>query len=401
MRVLTLIHLYPPHHLGGYEVACQGAMERFAADGHDVLVLCASWRSDDVEETPAPPRLEVRRQLEGWWDWSSWSPTRPRLRERIAIERNNQKALVRAVEDFRPDVASVWNLSMTTWATATLLERRKIPIVLTFLDDWITYSFVFDAWTRMFERRHWARPLGSAVGLETHLPAFRDASANVASRMIGDSIEAKGRWKFPDAALVPIGVDTRDFPLSGPDDRPWRWRLMYSGRVVTAKGVPTLIRALAEMPDEVTVDVVGHAHPRDLEAMRSVARDLGVEGRITFGRAASRAELRARYRAADLVVFPSEWEEPFGIVPLEAMACAVPVIATGTGGSGEYLVDGENCLLFEPGNATALAGAARRVAEDAELRGRIVSGGSRTAETLTMGRFAGRLEEIHLAALRP
>jgi len=399
VRVLTIVHLYPPHHLGGYEVACRGAMEHFCAEGHDVMVLCGDWRAEGVPEDPVPEHLEVRRQLRGWWDWEAWGPASPPLAARVAVERHNQRALKRALADFRPDVVSIWNLGMTSWAMATIVEKRSIPIVLTFLDDWVSFAYVFDAWTRIFERRPWARPLGALLGLETRLPTFRGATATNASRMIEESIERKSRWTFPHAGLVPIGVDTRDFPLTEPEARGWSWRMLYAGRVVAEKGVPTLIKAMPLLP-EARLEVVGHAHPQEAEAMRALARSLGVHDRVSLGWASSRADLRERYRGADLVVFPSEWPEPFGIVPLEAMACGVPVIATGTGGSGEYLEDGVNCLLFTPGDPHDLARAARRVASDAALRIRIVTGGAATAREMTMARFSEGVETAHLAVVR-
>src|SRR5581483_208114 len=98
------------------------------------------------------------------------------------------------------------------------------------------------------------------------------------------------------------------------------------------------------------------------------------------------------------VLFPTEWDEPFGIVPLEAMACATPVIATGTGGSGEFLVDGENSVLFEAGDAAALARAIDALGHDEQLRNRVVSGGLRTASTLTVDALAEGLEAQHVAA---
>jgi len=79
------------------------------------------------------------------------------------------------------------------------------------------------------------------------------------------------------------------------------------------------------------------------------------------------------------VVFPVVWEEPWGLVPLEAMALGRPVVATGRGGSGEYLRDDENALLFEAGDAEALAAAVTRLADDPDLRTRLRAGGSATA----------------------
>jgi glycosyltransferase involved in cell wall biosynthesis len=83
---------------------------------------------------------------------------------------------------------------------------------------------------------------------------------------------------------------------------------------------------------------------------------------------------------------------------LEAMACGTPVVATGTGGSGEYLEDRVNCLIVPPGNADALAAAVRTLAADPALRARVIAGGARTAADLTLDRLADTLEEWHVAA---
>ena len=114
--MLTVIHLYPPHHLGGYEVACQSVMERFAERGIEVEVLTADHRMDGVEEVTSPVR--VHRRLRGWWDWDAWAPARLNFRERLAVERHNQRAMAETLAGFQPDVASVWDLGMMSWSLA-------------------------------------------------------------------------------------------------------------------------------------------------------------------------------------------------------------------------------------------------------------------------------------------
>jgi len=397
MRILSVIHLYPPQHLGGYEIACRGVMERFNERGHDVMVLTSNAHLHDTDPGSSPNSIEVLRELRAWFDIEEFAPLRPSLPSRISIERHNEQAVRKAVASFQPDVASIWSMGYMSWSALSILEELRIPLVVTVLDDWICWAFLYDAWMRVFDRRPWARPLGALLGLKTHLPTFTGATVNVASRMIAAQIADYGRWKFPDAPVVPIGVDTKEIPIVEPEDRDWQWRLLYVGRVVANKGVLTLVRALAHLPAETTLEVVGHAPPPELEAMITLADELGVGERISFSRA-PREDLPARYRNASVLIFPSEWPEPFGIVPLEAMACGIPVVATGTGGSGEYLVDRENCVLFSPGDPTGLADAVRRVAENRSLRDRIVAGGTRTARALTMDRYADELEKLHVAA---
>jgi glycosyltransferase involved in cell wall biosynthesis len=231
------------------------------------------------------------------------------------------------------------------------------------------------------------------------LPSFEGATVSVASHTLDDEIAASCRWRVAPAPVVPLGVETRDFPVSKPRAPNWAWRLLYVGRVVGIKGVPTLLRAMADLPTGAQLVIDGHAPDAERDDMMDLVRELGVADRVRWRRS-PRAALRARYRDADVVVFPSEWAEPFGIVPLEAMACGVPVVATGTGGSGEFLEDDVNCVLFRPGDAPALAAALHRLADDAALRTRVTAGGTATALRMTMDRYAEQLEDLHVAAAR-
>jgi glycosyltransferase involved in cell wall biosynthesis len=373
-------------------------MERFRARGHEVTVLTSDTMLVDTDESSSPATVTVERTMKLWFDTRTFAPLRPRLSDRIRMERHNQRAVLDAIEAVRPDVASIWSLGYSSWSAARILEDAGVPIVLTLLDDWPVYAYVFDPWTRMFDRRRWARPVGAALGLRTRLPTFRGAVVSMASKAIAESISAKGRWQFADAEIVPAGVDTEEIPIQAPPERPWTWHLVYVGRVVASKGVGTLLRSLAHLPPETKLVVVGHGHEAEIAAMRALAEQVGAAGRVQFGRV-SRSELPNRIREADVLVFPSEWQEPFGIVPLEAMACGVPVVATGTGGSGEFLQDGENCLLFSPGDPVALAAAVRRLSADPQLCRRLVQAGTATAERLTMDRYAEELERLHLRAV--
>jgi glycosyltransferase involved in cell wall biosynthesis len=80
-------------------------------------------------------------------------------------------------------------------------------------------------------------------------------------------------------------------------------------------------------------------------------------------------------------------------VPLEAMAVGRPVVATGSGGSGEYLRDGENCLIYAPrASAAALAAAVKRLARDERLRARLRKSGFETAARYAESRYNEAIE---------
>ena len=129
------------------------------------------------------------------------------------------------------------------------------------------------------------------------------------------------------------GIDASLFTPVAP--RGWRGELLYVGRIDRRKGVETAVRCLNVLP-EARLTLVGTGDPAYLGALDELADTHGVRERLTL-RQAERAELPALYAAADAVLFPVLWQEPWGLVPLEAMAVGRPVIATGQGGSGEYL----------------------------------------------------------------
>jgi glycosyltransferase involved in cell wall biosynthesis len=371
-------------------------MDRFADAGHQVRVLTSDSRLPDRDDAD-DGLVSVERALRGYWNWERHGALQASLPQRLAIERHNQRAVRETLEDFRPDVVSVWSLVYMSFSIVTQMERAGLPVVVSMGDDWITYAWALDEWTRLFERRPWLRPFGRLTGLETRLPTFTGATVTAASEMIRDSVAKSAPWTFPDVPIIRMGVETRDFPLADPHPERWAWRLLYIGRVVPNKGIATAIKALPFLPEQARLDVDGYGAPEVLDELASLAQSLGVSERVTFTRS-PRAALADRYREADVVLFPSEWPEPFGLVPLEAMARGTPVVATGTGGSGEFLHDGVNCLLFPPGDPAALAEGVTRLAGDVDLRRRIAEGGARTASEMTIDRYAERLEELHLAA---
>jgi glycosyltransferase involved in cell wall biosynthesis len=135
--------------------------------------------------------------------------------------------------------------------------------------------------------------------------------------------------------------------------------------------------------------------------MRQLAARLGVADRVRFAGFASGEQLRSAYAEADAVVFPVRWNEPFGLVPLEAMGMGRPVITTSRGGTAEFVRDGINALVFEADDPRGLADCVGRLAADEKLRARIREEGSRTAARYSVMEFAERtVEEIVHAARR-
>jgi glycosyltransferase involved in cell wall biosynthesis len=145
--------------------------------------------------------------------------------------------------------------------------------------------------------------------------------------------------------------------------------LVFAGRLGPQKALGVLLEALAEVPD-ITLVVAGDGPER--AALEARARELGIDGRMSFLGAVPRERVLRLFGAGDATVLSSAWEN-FPHTVVEALAVGCPVIATAVGGVPEVVRDGENGLLVPPGDAHAVGAAIARFFGDAELRARLAA----------------------------
>ncbi len=387
MRVLTVGNMYPPHHQGGYELMWRSSVEQLRAAGHEVRVLTTDHR--EAQPDPAVDEgSDVHRELR--WYWSEHDFPHLSVRERLALERHNLRALDRHLEEFAPDAIAWWAMGGMSMSLLERGRRAGVPAVGVVVDEWLTYGPLVDGWQRTFGRPALAWAAGPLTGVPSRLRLERVAewifvSAYLRERALAGGLAVDG------APVVHAGIDPGEFPAA--EERAWDGSLLCLGRIERRKGIATAIAALAALPG-CTLRCVGPGDDVHLAGLERIASQRGLGPRVRFERL-PRTALAGAYAAADALLFCVEWPEPFGLVPLEAMAVGTPVIATGTGGSAEYLRDGENCLLVEPGDAEAVAEAVGRLLGHPELRRRLRAAGFETAA----GHDERRFNEAVAAAL--
>jgi glycosyltransferase involved in cell wall biosynthesis len=206
--------------------------------------------------------------------------------------------------------------------------------------------------------------------------------------------------------VVPCGVDLDLFrtvdPQPAREGRPAR--LLVVGRLVERKGIEDAVRAMAYLPDAELV-VVGGPSPDELAGdaeiarLAAVARECGTFGRITFTGRVTHDELPAVFRGAD-VLLAVPWYEPFGIVPLEAMACGVPVVATAVGGLLDTIVAGETGVFVDPRSPESIAAATQGLLADERRRAAMGAAGRERAQSRYGWNWVARkTEESYLSVL--
>ncbi|GLX50731.1 glycosyl transferase [Streptomyces hygroscopicus subsp. hygroscopicus] len=186
--------------------------------------------------------------------------------------------------------------------------------------------------------------------------------------------------------VVPCGVDPDQFaPVPGSRPAGARRRLLAVGRLVPRKGFDRAIRALAGVPDAELLIAGGPEAELlggDPEArrLRALAGEYGVADRVTLLGGISRTRMPRLMAGADLVLSLPRYE-PFGIVPLEAMACATPVLATAVGGQLDTVVDGTTGVLVPADDDHDLAAVVRGLLADPERLDRYGAAGRRRVLT--------------------
>ncbi|MEU2927312.1 glycosyltransferase [Streptomyces sp. NPDC007251] len=202
-------------------------------------------------------------------------------------------------------------------------------------------------------------------------------------------------------SIVPCGVDPDQF-RPAPRIRPAgaRKRLLAVGRLVPRKGFDRAIRALAGIPDAELVVAGGPEAGllgTDPEARRlaAIAAEYGVADRVTLLGGVGRDRMPALMADADLVLSLPRYE-PFGIVPLEAMACATPVVATAVGGQLDTVVDGTTGVLVPADEDHDLGPVVRALLADPERLARYGAAGRRRVLThYTWDRVADGVSAVY------
>jgi D-inositol-3-phosphate glycosyltransferase len=184
--------------------------------------------------------------------------------------------------------------------------------------------------------------------------------------------------------------------------------ILQLGRLVPRKGVDTVIQALGMLQRTgvrahlfIVGGETGAADPEltpEIGRLMHVAEDEGLAGSITFLGRRGRHELKYWYSAADIFV-STPWYEPFGITPLEAMACGTPVIGSAVGGIKYTIQDGKSGLLVSPKDPEALAEALSVLIASRKLRERLGKGGLERVKQFTWQNVADQTAAMYQAIL--
>jgi len=398
MHLAFINNLYPPYVVGGNEMLCDEVVRALRARGHRVSVLCG--RGVDLPSHPdlsGALEIDLDRKAETFLGGrlpTPWEAVRLHF-----FSPRSYGVTRRWLRAKRPDVVIVWNLYMASLSPLVAALSGPAPVVVHVCDKWL-YFGLFDLeallrpvvlWKKLALRaaRHLLQPVLRHFAWPHRVIAISEfmRSFYVRAGLDPGEIEA-----------IHLGVPTSTFAQAprGPRSASEPLKILFAGSLWEGKGPQTAVRALGRLRREgvsARLDICGEGTANFVEFLKRVIEEEGVLEDVTLHGKVERDVVRNFCRSHDVLVFPSEWDEPFAAVPVEAMSCGLAVVATSAGGTPEAIVDGETGIVVPPGDPEALAKGLRRLAEDDALRLRLGERAAHVArERFDLDRYIDRLE---------
>jgi glycogen(starch) synthase len=405
MRLAFITNLYPPYVVGGNEMLCDEVVEALRARGHHVSVLCGRGR-----DLPSHPGLfggleiDLDRKQETFLGQrlpSPWEAFKLHI-----FSPSSFRTTRRWLGAAKPEVVVIWNLYMASLAPLLAARWSGIPVVVHVCDKWLYYGLC-DLRALLRPVVPWKRA-ALALARITLQPLLRCLARPrhvIAISSFIKRIYVRAGFAPGTIDVIHLGIPTREFcataRLPGPASDPLR--LLFVGSLWEGKGPQTAVRALARLLRSGTrahLDICGEGTAHFTQFLNGIVAEEGVADHVILHGRVGRDVVRRFCQSHDVLVFPSQWDEPFAAVPVEAMSSGMAVVATTAGGTPEAIVDGETGLLVPPGDAAALAQALQRLAQDEALRLRLGASAARVArERFDIDTYVGQLEAYYRSCI--
>ncbi len=390
MKILYVNTLYSPDIKGGAELSLKLLVESMQKQGHEVVVAAlqpAVKANPDTVEGVQVYRCKLENH---YWPYGDGRPaTLSRLRwhwqDRYNAKMKDQVGDIIRME--RPDVISFHNLagwSISVWDAA---REHNVPCVQVLHD-----LYLLCANSDMF--KHGRSCKARCASCQVLRLAHRRKSAQLdavvgISRTILNRFQKFGYFEGVNTSLI---YNARVIPDRSSKTEQATFRIGYLGTLASKKGVHWLIeqfRKYVEAHFNIELFIGGQGSASYVSELKLLAED------STAVHFMGHQQPEAFYNSIDLLVVPSLWEEPLGMVAIEALANHIPVIANASGGLAETVQHERNGLLVDAADPDSLGVALRRLAEDHKLYSELsAQARASVASYLSIPRMVGEYETV-------
>jgi glycosyltransferase involved in cell wall biosynthesis len=383
MKILMIHDIGTPE--GGAEILLTRTIEALTKRGHEVFVLT----SDAKEPTFAHETYHVADQTQ-----------LGKIRYYL-YNRNASQALMKVLNKFHPDIVHLHTITKASPSILRVLRRRHMPTVMTLHDYGLLYPRMGTALAReqfcglgdeACCAAHAGRGRYYFEWLRTgwHLRNRRAVRTFITpSYFVADVAERQG---FTPLEVLPNpGIDAE-----APARKAEEALIVYSGRLEPEKGIHELIASFElvrqKIPKAKLVIVGGGSLFEELSKRKMPG--VTITGLLPY------AKVEKYYQRATVLAVPSLWPEPFGLIGPEAMRFGLPIVASGTGGMGEWALEDQTAIIADPHDTRVFADALIRVLSDQKLQNKLSGNTLAKVKDFSLDIHVQNLEQIYERARR-
>ncbi len=375
LKILKIIHGYPPNYNAGSEVYSQSICNELAKQ-HEIIIFT---REENIYE----PDFLIRKQIENE-SLMLYFVNIPRGKDGYRHHKLDEN-FAKLLQDTKPDVAHIGHLNHLSTGIIDELKKQNIPIVFTLHDFWLMcprgqflqvnfgnqnfhqlcdlqenrkcaencYNRYFSGQKDDYERDmdYWTSWINSRMNqtksIIEKVDLFIAPSKYLMNRFINDFNVPKSKivyldYGFPLHYLTPVSQKRNEIFTFG-----------YIGTHIPAKGLDLLITAFSKINEKATLKIWGRENQYTQYLKKLVTK---YKNKVEFvGEYINHNLASDVFSNIDAIVVPSIWGENSPLVIHEAQACKIPVITSNFGGMKEYVNHNENGLLFEHRNPDDLS----------------------------------------------
>ena len=332
--ILVITNLFPPQELGGYGRKMWEFSWLLKKKGYRLIILTSDM--PEIAKNPSADEHElellVKRNIKLLGTWNKGVPTAISSVEelRCRLDSNN-KVITDVLVNNKIDFALVGNMDFLGIDTINLLLRNNIKVVHALGNNNPGYPV-------------------------TMQPTSKNYKIGCCSGWIAKQLKLSG-YNIDSFVLYPGARTDLFYRLFLPDVD--SLRICFAGLVMPYKGVQTLISALAILKSsnvKFSAIIAGElGQDKFIAELRDIVENNNMSNQVCFSGFLDRHGMNTLFAKCNILVFPSIFDEPFGISQVEAMSSGLVVISSGTGGSNEIIRDGVDGLLFTRNDSLDLA----------------------------------------------
>jgi len=295
------------------------------------------------------------------------------------------RSVIEAVEDFKPDLIHVQHVSILLWIASLIKSLYGINFIVTAHGTGLLAAT---------ENKIFVGPTKSALGQAKKIVAVSGDTKGWLLSIFGKELSHKTR-------IIPGGIFLENFPeekkirtINKKYNLKDKKVVLFAGKLTPQKGVYYLVKAAKDIKGDVYIIGDG-PEKKNLEdfAYKMKLKNVHFMGYMGDEK---KKEFEEFYYRADVFVAPSVWDEPLGLVIIEAMACKTPVIATRKGGIPLAVKNGINGLLIRPRSSRQIAEACNKLLLNSALRQRLGENARKTVkEKFTWDTIAKKYVRIY------